>query len=162
MWRLVVLWVHPNSTALNGENLYYRNRQIGVILDNGSLKSRLDGQTWLIDALQFKRKNGTVTLSGSAAVFERCTRCECQIVIWPLSDFGSAEPAFNRIGQWRRAYTAQGVVLNGSLKTDEGRFGFQRKLRTEFGRWCRGYRRSKDLRQPHRCRSNEFGVWFGR
>ena len=111
--------------TLNGENLYYRNRQIGVILDNGSLKSRLDGQTWLIDALQFKRKNGTVTLSGSAAYLNDAPDVNAKLSFdrYPILDQPSRRLTVS--GNSDIAYTAQGVVLNGSLKTDEGRFGFQ-------------------------------------
>ena len=47
--------------TLNGENLYYRNQAQGLILDNGILRSRLQGQKWIIDSLKFHR-GGTVEL----------------------------------------------------------------------------------------------------
>ncbi|MCG7656314.1 translocation/assembly module TamB domain-containing protein [Wielerella bovis] len=111
--------------TINGENLYYRNRQVGVILDNGSLKSRVEGQKWLIDALQFKRKGGTVTLAGSAAYLNEAPDVNAKLSFdrYPILDQPSRRLTLS--GDSDVLYTAQGVTLNGSLKTDEGRFGFQ-------------------------------------
>ena len=53
--------------SLNGDNLYYVNRDLGVILDNGSLRSRLSGQQWQIQSLLFKRGNGNINLSGTVS-----------------------------------------------------------------------------------------------
>ena len=111
--------------SVNGNNLYYRNRQVGVILDNGSLKSRLNGQTWLIDALQFKRKNGTLTLSGSAGYANDTPDIHANLSFdrYPILDQPTRRLTLS--GSSNVLYTEQGIALNGSLKTDEGRFGFQ-------------------------------------
>ncbi len=111
--------------TINGNNLYYRNRQVGVILDNGSLKSRLDGQTWHIDALQFKRKNGTLTLAGQAAYLNDAPDVEAKLIFdhYPILDQATRRLTLSGNNDVR--YTAQGVALSGSLKTDEGRFTFQ-------------------------------------
>ena len=111
--------------SVNGNNLYYRNRQVGVILDNGSLKSRLNGQTWLIDALQFKRKNGTLTLSGSAGYTNDTPDIHANLSFdrYPILDQPTRRLTLS--GSSNVLYTEQGIALNGSLKTDEGRFGFQ-------------------------------------
>ncbi|MDK4688482.1 translocation/assembly module TamB domain-containing protein [Kingella negevensis] len=111
--------------TVNGENLYYRNRQIGVILDNGSLKSHIEGQKWLVDALQFHRKAGTVTLTGSAAYTNSAPDVTAKILFehYPVLDQPSRRLSLSGSGDM--TYTAQGVSLNGSLKTDEGRFSFQ-------------------------------------
>ena len=66
------------SGTVNGDNLYYRNRQVGIILDNGSLKSHLDGQRWHIDSLTFDRKGGKISLTGDAGLCEQRARCERQ------------------------------------------------------------------------------------
>ena len=52
--------------SLNGDKLYYVNREYGVILDNGSLRSRFAGQQWQIQSLTFRRGSGSVALSGTA------------------------------------------------------------------------------------------------
>ena len=111
--------------TVNGENLYYRNRQIGVVLDNGSLKSHLDKQTWHIDALQFKRKDGTVTLSGSAAYLNDAPNVQAKLAFehYPILD--QPQRRLTLSGGSNVFYTANGIELSGSLKTNEGRFGFQ-------------------------------------
>ena len=52
------------SGQINGDNLYYRHQTQGLILDNGVLRSRLQGQKWVIDSLKFHR-GGTIELKGA-------------------------------------------------------------------------------------------------
>ncbi|MDO4641676.1 MAG: translocation/assembly module TamB domain-containing protein [Neisseria sp.] len=112
--------------TLNGDGLYYRNHSQGVILDNGTLRSRLSGQRWQIDSLSFRR-GGTATLSGDislaansapdvdiTAVFN-----QYQILDKPnrrLTISGNTKLLYNN---------ASGVTLTGLLKADNGHFGFQ-------------------------------------
>ena len=112
---------------LNGDNLYYVNRDLGVILDNGSLRSRLSGQQWQIQSLLFKRGNGNINLSGTVG--------------WgggvPVVDVNAVFDKYGILDKPRRRLTASGntrlhyddkngIILGGSLKVDEGNFGFQK------------------------------------
>ena len=113
--------------SLNGNNLYYVNRDLGVILDNGSLRSRLSGQQWQIQSLLFKRGNGNINLSGTVG--------------WgggvPVVDVNAVFDKYGILDKPRRRLTASGntrlhyddkngIILGGSLKVDEGNFGFQK------------------------------------
>ena len=113
--------------SLNGDNLYYVNRDLGVILDNGSLRSRLNGQQWQIQSLLFKRGNGNINLSGTVG--------------WgggvPAVDVNAVFDKYGILDKPRRRLTASGnthfrysykngIILDGSLKVDEGNFGFQK------------------------------------
>lgn len=113
--------------SLNGDNLYYVNRDLGVILNNGSLRSRLSGQQWQIQSLLFKRGNGNINLSGTVG--------------WgggvPAVDVNAVFDKYGILDKPRRRLTASGnthfrysykngIILDGSLKVDEGNFGFQK------------------------------------
>nr|WP_314228017.1 translocation/assembly module TamB domain-containing protein [uncultured Kingella sp.] len=113
------------SGTVNGENLYYRNRQVGIILDNGSLKSHLDGQRWHIDSLVFDRKGGKISLTGDAAYVNNAPDVNAKIVVaqYPILDQASRRLTVS--GTTDISYNSQGITLTGNLKTDMGRFGFQ-------------------------------------
>lgn len=113
------------SGSINGENLYYRNRDNGIILADGSLRSRLEGQTWLIDALTFRRKDGSVTLAGRAAYSGGAPDIDAKISFDRYQILDQPNRRLTISGTSDVLYTAQGITLNGNLKTDEGRFGFQ-------------------------------------
>ncbi|MDO5058550.1 MAG: translocation/assembly module TamB domain-containing protein [Neisseria sp.] len=119
--------------TLNGDNLYYVNREVGLILDKGSLRSRLSGQKWLIDSLQFTR-GGTVKLDGSVSL----DKGEPDVNVRVLFDKYQALDKPNRrltvSGETKLTYLpAVGVGLIGGLKVDEGRFGFQKSGMPELG-----------------------------
>ena len=111
--------------TLTGDNLSYRHRQIGIILDNGTLKSHLDGDRWLVDSLQFARKNGTVTLTGSATLANSTPNVDAQVVFdrYPVLDQVNRQLTLS--GTTKVLYGNNGFTLDGKLVTDEGRFGFQ-------------------------------------
>lgn len=113
------------SGTLNGENLSYRNRQVGIMLDNGSLKSRLEGQRWFIDSLQFKRKDGTITLTGNAGYANSAPDVDAKVVFDRYQVLDQINRRLTLSGTSDVIYTDKGITLNGTLKTDEGRFGFQ-------------------------------------
>ncbi|UOP01298.1 translocation/assembly module TamB domain-containing protein [Kingella potus] len=113
--------------SLNGDKLYYVNREYGVILDNGSLRSRFVGQQWQIQTLAFRRGGGSVTLSGSAG--------------WgggiPVVDINALFDKYEILDKPRRHLTVSGnsrlvyneksgIGLEGRLKVDESRFGMQK------------------------------------
>ena len=113
--------------SLNGDNLYYVNRDLGVILDNGSLRSRLSGQQWQIQSLLFKRGNGNINLSGTVGWGGGVPAVDVDAV---LDKYGILDKPRRRLtasGNTRLHYDDKnGIILGGSLKVDEGNFGFQK------------------------------------
>lgn len=120
------------SGSINGENLYYRNRDNGIILSDGSLRSRLEGQRWLVEALTFRRKNGTVTLTGSAAYADGKPDVDAKVTFDRYQILDQPTRRLTISGSSDVLYTENGITLNGSLKTDEGRFGFQESSAPEL------------------------------
>lgn len=112
---------------LNGDNLYYVNRDLGVILDNGSLRSRLNGQQWQIQSLLFKRGNGNINLSGTVGWGGGVPAVDVNAV---LDKYGILDKPRRRLtasGNTHFRYSYKnGIILGGSLKVDEGNFGFQK------------------------------------
>ena len=112
---------------LNGDNLYYVNRDLGVILDNGSLRSRLNGQQWQIQSLLFKRGNGNINLSGTVGWGGGVPAVDVNAV---LDKYGILDKPRRRLtasGNTHFRYSYKnGIILDGSLKVDEGNFGFQK------------------------------------
>ncbi|WP_274585003.1 translocation/assembly module TamB domain-containing protein [Neisseria leonii] len=112
--------------TLNGDNLYYTNRELGLILDNGSLRSRLAGRRWIIDALRFQR-GGTVTLSGDVNLAGSRPDVNVAALFDRYEALDRPDRKLTLSGDAKLIYTEKtGVALTGSLKADEGRFGFQR------------------------------------
>ena len=113
--------------SLNGDNLYYVNRDLGVILDNGSLRSRLNGQQWQIQSLLFKRGNGNINLSGTVGWGGGVPAVDVNAV---LDKYGILDKPRRRLtasGNTHFRYSYKnGIILDGSLKVDEGNFGFQK------------------------------------
>ena len=113
--------------SLNGDNLYYVNRDLGVILDNGSLRSRLSGQQWQIQSLLFKRDNGNINLSGTVGWGGGVPAVDVDAV---LDKYGILDKPRRRLtasGNTHFRYSYKnGIILDGSLKVDEGNFGFQK------------------------------------
>ncbi|MDO4433631.1 MAG: translocation/assembly module TamB domain-containing protein [Alysiella sp.] len=113
------------SGSITGQNLNYRNRDIGIILADGSLQSRLEGQRWLVDELTFRRKNGTVTLSGSAAYTNKSPDVQAKVVFNHYQVLDRPNRRLTVSGSNELIYTNEGMTLVGNLQTDEGKFGFQ-------------------------------------
>lgn len=113
--------------SLNGDNLYYVNRDLGVILDNGSLRSRLNGQQWQIQSLLFKRDNGNINLSGTVGWGGGVPAVDVDAV---LDKYGILDKPRRRLtasGNTHFRYSYKnGIILDGMLKVDEGNFGFQK------------------------------------
>ncbi|URD66769.1 translocation/assembly module TamB [Conchiformibius steedae DSM 2580] len=111
--------------TVNGDNLYYRNRDVGVALSNGTLKSRLQDRRWIIDALTFRQSGGTITLSGAADYTREEPDIGADVVFdrYPVLDQPNRRLTLS--GKGRLSYNGNLFSLNGNLKTDEGRFGFQ-------------------------------------
>ena len=112
--------------TLNGDNLYYRNRDLGLILDNGSLRSRLQGQRWHIDSLRFQR-GGTVTLNGSIGLVGSSPDVDVTAVFDRYNTLDQPNRRLTLSGDAKMLYTeASGVTLTGTLRADSGHFGFQK------------------------------------
>ena len=112
--------------TLNGDNLYYRNQEVGVILSNGSLRSRLIGQRWHIDSLRFQR-GGTVTLSGDVNLNTGSPDVDVTALFDHYITLDRPSRRLVLSGDSKLVYTvAKGVMLTGTLKADSGRFGFQK------------------------------------
>ncbi len=112
--------------TLNGDNLYYRNRDLGLILDNGSLRSRLQGQRWYIDSLRFQR-GGTVTLNGSVGLVGSSPDVDVTAVFDHYNTLDQHNRRLTLSGDAKMLYTeANGVTLTGTLRADSGHFGFQK------------------------------------
>ncbi|KPN71136.1 translocation/assembly module TamB domain-containing protein [Neisseria sp. 83E34] len=112
--------------TLNGDNLYYRNHAQGIILDNGTLRSRLAGQRWQIDSLTFHR-GGSAKLSGSISL--AANNAPDVDVVAVFDRYHMLDKPNRRLtvsGDTKLQYNdASGVTLTGLLKVDNGRFGFQ-------------------------------------
>ena len=113
--------------SLNGDNLYYVNRDLGVILDNGSLRSRLNGQQWQIQSLLFKRGNGNINLSGTVGWGGGVPAVDVNAVFDKYGILDKPRRRLTASGNTRLHYDDKnGIILGGSLKVDEGNFGFQK------------------------------------
>ena len=113
--------------SLNGDNLYYVNRDLGVILDNGSLRSRLNGQQWQIQSLLFKRGNGNINLSGTVGWGGGVPAVDVDAVLDKYGILDKPRRHLTASGNTHFRYSYKnGIILDGSLKVDEGNFGFQK------------------------------------
>ncbi|EGV37962.1 translocation/assembly module TamB domain-containing protein [Neisseria weaveri] len=112
--------------TLNGDNLYYRNRDLGLILDKGTLRSRMQGQKWLIDSLRFHR-GGTVDLKGSVGFSGATPDVNVSAVFDHYQTLDQANRRLTLSGNADLVYTEKnGVGLVGKLRADSGHFGFQK------------------------------------
>ncbi|QEY26739.1 translocation/assembly module TamB domain-containing protein [Neisseria zalophi] len=112
--------------TLNGDNLYYRNQDLGLILDNGVLRSRLQGQTWVIDQLRFHR-GGSVELKGTVNMSNAAPDVDVDIVLDKYHALDKVNRRLTISGNAKMLYSqAQGITLTGALKADSGRFGLQK------------------------------------
>ncbi|WP_066566608.1 translocation/assembly module TamB domain-containing protein [Snodgrassella sp. CFCC 13594] len=113
--------------TLNGDNLYYREQNNGIILENGTLRSRFQGRRWLIDALTFKRRDGNVTLKGTVNLAGTTPDVDVTAHFDRYTILDQINRRLTLSGNSRLIYTVQrGVTLTGELKVDQGHFGFQK------------------------------------
>ena len=114
------------SGTLNGENLYYRNQTQGLILDNGVLRSHLQGQRWIIDSLKF-HKGGTLELKGSVNLANADPDVDVDVVFDKYDTLSRPNRRLRLSGSAKVQYNQQkGVFLNGTLNSDYGMFGSQK------------------------------------
>ncbi|WP_107928446.1 translocation/assembly module TamB domain-containing protein [Neisseria animaloris] len=112
--------------TLNGDNLYYRNQDLGLILDNGTLRSRLQGQAWVIDSLRFHR-GGTVELKGTVGMNDAVPNVDVDVLFDKYNTLDKPNRRLTLSGDAKMLYSeANGISLNGTLKADSGHFGFQK------------------------------------
>lgn len=113
------------SGSITGQNLNYRNREIGIILSDGTLQSHIEGQTWVVDALTFQRKDGSVTLTGRASYTSEAPDVDAKVTFNRYQILDQPNRRLTISGTSDVLYTQDGITIRGSLKTDEGRFGLQ-------------------------------------
>lgn len=114
------------SGQINGDNLYYRHQTQGLILDNGVLRSRLQGQKWVIDSLKFHR-GGTIELKGAVNLANANPDVDVDIVFDKYRTLSRPNRQLQLSGAAKVLYNPEkGVSLNGTLNTDYGRFGSQK------------------------------------
>lgn len=114
------------SGKLNGDHLYYREQNSGVILENGSLRSRFQGRRWLIDALSFTRRNGDVTLKGMVNLTGITPDVDVTAHFSRYTILDQINRRLTLSGNARLLYTVnRGIILSGGLQVDQGHFGFQ-------------------------------------
>ncbi|WP_373755484.1 translocation/assembly module TamB domain-containing protein [Neisseria sp.] len=112
--------------TLNGDNLYYRYQQQGIVLDNGVLRSRLQGQTWIIDSLRF-HKGGTVDLKGRVSLNNAEPDVDIDIAFNRYRFLDRPNRRVTVSGNGKVLYTQSGgITLTGALKADQGVFGLQK------------------------------------
>lgn len=112
--------------TLNGSSLYYRNQDLGLILDQGVLRSRIQGQSWLIDSLRFQR-GGTVELKGTVGLNNAEPDVNVDVLFDKYNALDKANRRLTLSGDAKMLYTqSNGVILTGTLKADSGHFGFQK------------------------------------
>ncbi|MCP2040303.1 translocation and assembly module TamB [Neisseria sp. HSC-16F19] len=109
---------------LTGRNLYYRERENGVILENGTLQSRFQGRRWLIDSLEFKRHDGSVVLKGTVDMVGNTPDVDVAADFTRYRILDRASQRLTLSGRAQLVYTLQkGMLLLGELKVDQGNFG---------------------------------------
>ncbi|XXQ69195.1 translocation/assembly module TamB domain-containing protein [Neisseriaceae bacterium B1] len=113
------------SGSITGQDLNYRNRDVGIILTDGTLQSSLEGQTWIVDALTFRRKDGTVSLAGKASYATDTPDVDAKVTFNHYQILDQPNRRLTISGTSDVIYTKDGITLTGNLQTDEGRFGFQ-------------------------------------
>ncbi|WP_037586823.1 translocation/assembly module TamB domain-containing protein [Stenoxybacter acetivorans] len=111
--------------GINGEELFYRERSNGVVLENGVLKSRLQGHRWVIDSFVFKRKKGDLTLRGTVNLAGSTPDVDITAHFNRYAILDQVDRRLTLSGQTHLLYSQlRGVVLNGALTVDNGQFGF--------------------------------------
>lgn len=114
------------SGLINGDNLYYRHQTQGLILDNGVLRSRLQGQKWVIDSLKFHR-GGTIELKGAVNLANANPDVDVDIVFDKYRTLSRPNRRLQLSGAAKVLYNPEkGISLNGTLNTDYGMFGSQK------------------------------------
>lgn len=115
------------SGSLNAEKLRYIQWSTGIVVNNGTLKSRFDGNRWIIDGLTFlhERTGGKIDITGEvvrtgfqpdahlSVVFDKypvLRHPDRRVTISGKSDIHYADD--------------KGLVLAGGLKLDEAKFDF--------------------------------------
>lgn len=113
------------SGIINGNNLYYRDHDVGIILANGILKSHIQERRWFIDSLVFTQNNGRIALTGTADYSDKgvLVDAKAQFEHYPVLDMPNRKLVVS--GNSRLTYDGNLFDINGNLKADEGRFGFQ-------------------------------------
>ncbi len=113
------------SGTFNGERLDYRDRNSGLRLENGTLRSRLEGQKWLIQSLRFVHEGGgTATVTGSVSRAGNTPDVNISVLFDRFAALNQANRRLVVSGKSDLVYAAKGLVLVGDLKVDKALFDF--------------------------------------
>lgn len=106
---------------LSGKNLSYRDLGKAIYLSNGTLQSRLKGEQWLIDRLQFKNKNGEIMAHGFAGKIGGAYGAALDIALDHYWVMNQPRRQFEISGQARLGFAQEtGLRLTGDLRLDRG------------------------------------------
>ncbi len=112
--------------TLSGTNLYYRDQTNGTILENGSLRSHFQGRRWLIDSLNFTRRDGSINLNGVVDMTKLTPDINVTARFNKYNIFDQINRRLTISGNTQLQYTiSHGIALTGKLKVDNGLFGMQ-------------------------------------
>lgn len=112
--------------TLSGTNLYYRDQTNGTILENGSLRSHFQGRRWLIDSLNFTRRDGSIKLNGVVDMTKLTPDINVTARFNKYNIFDQINRRLTISGNTQLQYTiSHGIALTGKLKVDNGLFGMQ-------------------------------------
>ncbi len=110
---------------LNGDNLRFREQTQGVLLADGTLRSRLVGQKWVVDGLMFKRNAGSAVIKGEVDLSRAQPDVDLALVLNQFDLFSQPNRRLILSGQTKLTYTnLQSLNLDGALKVDDGLFDF--------------------------------------
>ncbi len=115
--------------TLNGDNLLYRERNLGFRLAEGTLRSHFTGQGIAVDSLVFRsyngknRPSGTLTATGQILLENNKPKVDINV---NFAQFNIFEARPNRIlvisgNSSLKAIQDQGIFVNGDLKVDFAR-----------------------------------------
>ena len=115
------------SGNLNAEKLRYIQWSTGVVVNNGTLKSRFDGKKWLIDDLTFlhERSGGKLNITGEVerTGFQPVAHINVLFDKYPVLRHPDRRVVISGNSEIHYADTL-GLALTGGLKLDEAKFDF--------------------------------------
>ena len=115
------------SGHLNAEKLRYLQWSTGVVVNNGTLKSRFDGNRWIIDGLTFlhERTGGKIDITGEVVRTGFQPDAHLNVVFDKYPVLRHPDRRVTISGKSDIHYADdKGLVLAGGLKLDEAKFDF--------------------------------------
>ncbi|WP_434779576.1 translocation/assembly module TamB domain-containing protein [Neisseria sp. Ec49-e6-T10] len=113
----------PNlNGTINADNLMYRERNLGIRLINGSLRTRVSGQKLTLDSLKFATKRGTLEAKGHVQLVNNQPNIDIDVLLDRFNLFDRPNRVLVLSGNTHLFFEqAKGVELKGDLKVDFAR-----------------------------------------